>query len=74
MRLTATMAVATCMLLVAAGPAKGQKDPQTTFEPRSSPGLARVSSKSSRATGASPRPSTRRLRAPFGLRDDAIRP
>jgi hypothetical protein len=37
MRFAATMAAAAC-LLIAADPAQGQKDPQTTFEPRSSPG------------------------------------
>src|SRR5437763_11463127 len=38
MKFPATMAAATCLLIAAASPAKGQKAPQTTFEPRSSPG------------------------------------
>jgi len=32
-------ALAICMLITAAGAGKEQKDPQTTFEPRSSPGV-----------------------------------
>ncbi len=35
---TATMAIATWILIAAAGSATGQKAPQTAFEPRSSPG------------------------------------
>jgi hypothetical protein len=38
MRFAATMAMATCTLITAAEPAKGQKEPQATFEPRSGPG------------------------------------
>lgn len=38
MRFAATTVMATCVLFTAAGPAKGQKEPQITFEPRSSPG------------------------------------
>ncbi len=39
MRFAATMAIATCMLITAAGPAMGQTEPQSTFEPRSTPGV-----------------------------------
>jgi hypothetical protein len=38
MKLTATMMTAACLLITAAALAQGQKDPQKTFEPRSSPG------------------------------------
>jgi hypothetical protein len=38
MRFASTFATAVCLVLVAAGTAKGQKDTQTTFEPRSGPG------------------------------------
>ncbi len=39
MRLSATMVMATCMLITAVDTARGQKDPQATSEPRSSPGV-----------------------------------
>jgi Protein of unknown function (DUF1579) len=38
MKFTPTMTTAACLLITAAGSAQGPKDPQTTFEPRSSPG------------------------------------
>src|SRR5262245_53378332 len=38
MRFPATVAAVACLLLAVADPPKGQKAPQTTFEPRSSPG------------------------------------
>jgi Protein of unknown function (DUF1579) len=38
MRLTATITAAACLLITAAGLAQGQRDAQTPFEPRSSPG------------------------------------
>ena len=52
---TATVALATWVLIIAAGSATGQKDAQKTFEPRSSPGAGQRSSRSSQGTGASRR-------------------